>query len=117
MDINNKMHGNTNLSKLKEIKKLEKDWNGNKARPIPKKVIEKVKTLILNLEQQPQIFPTANESIQIEYDGENNSYLELQVTKGNELSYYKVDKSGKETTGSIPCSSFALNSFVEEFYK
>lgn len=117
MDINNKMHGNKNLSKLKEIKKLERDWNGNKARPIPKKVIEKVKTLILNLEIQPQIFPTADDSIQIEYDGDNNSYLELQVTKGNELSYYKVDKSGKETTGSIPCSSFALNSLVEEFYK
>lgn len=106
-----------NILKLDEIKSLKKNWNGNKAKPIPGKIVNKTKALIINLDKQPQIFPTADDSIQIEYDGENNSYLELQVTKGNELSYYKVDKSGKETTGSIPCSSFALNSFVEEFYK
>ena len=106
-----------NLFKLEEIKNLKNNWNGNRARPIPKKIVEKTKTLILNLEQQPQIFPTANDSIQIEYDGDNNSYLELQVTKQNSLSYYLVDKSGKEMTGNIPFSSFALNALVKEFYE
>ena len=106
-----------NLFKLDEIKTFKSNWNGNKAHPIPKKVVEKTKTLILNLEQQPQIFPTANDSIQIEYDGENNSYLELQVTKQNSLSFYLVNKSGKEMTGNIPFSSFALNALVKEFYE
>lgn len=105
-----------NLLKLDEIKGLKKNWNGNKAKPISKKLVNKTKTLIINLEKQPQIFPTANDSIQIEYDGENKSYLELQVTKLNELTYFKVDKEGKEISGSIPCSAFALNALVEEFY-
>ena len=95
---------------------LKKNWNGNKAKPISKKIVNKTKALIINLEKQPQIFPTGNDSIQIEYDGENKSYLELQVTKHNELSYFKIDKQGNEISGSIPCSSFALNALVEEFY-
>lgn len=106
-----------NLFKLDEIKSLKRNWNGNSARPIPKKVIEKAKTLLINLEKQPQIFPTANDSIQIEYDGDNNSYLELQVTKKNTLSFYKVDKDGNESSGEIPVSSFSLNTLVEEFYE
>lgn len=105
-----------NILKLDEIKSLKKNWNGNKAKPIPGKIVNKTKALIINLDKQPQIFPTADDSIQIEYDGDNNSYLELQITKENELSYFKVDKSGKEITGSIPCSSFALNALVGEFY-
>ncbi len=105
-----------NLLKLDEIKSLKKNWNGNHAKPFSKKIVNKVKTLIITLDKQPQLFPTANDSIQIEYDGINNSYLELQVTKKNELSYFKVDKQGNEKNGNIPCSSFALNALVEEFY-
>ena len=105
-----------NLLKLDEIKNLKRNWNGNQAKPIPKKIVNKTKSLIINLDKQPQIFPTANDSIQIEYDGENNSYLELQVTKNDELSYFKVDKKGCETSGAIPCSSFSLNALLEEFY-
>lgn len=105
-----------NLLKLDEIEGLKKNWNGNKAKPISKKIVNKTKTLIINLEKQPQIFPTGNDSIQIEYDGENKSYLELQITKHNELAYFKVDKLGNEISGTIPCSSFALNTLVEEFY-
>lgn len=104
------------ILKLDEIKSLKKNWNGNNAKPIPNKIINKAKALVINLNRQPQIFPTANDSIQIEYDGDNNSYLELQITKKNILSYYKIDRSGKESMGEIPGSSFSLNELVEEFY-
>lgn len=106
-----------NLLKLNEIKSLKRNWNGNNAKPIPRKIINKTKFLLINLDRQPQIFPTANDSIQIEYDGENKSYLELQVTKKNTLSFYKVDKFGKETEGAIPVSSSSINTLVEEFYE
>ena len=106
-----------NMLKLDEIRSLKRNWNGNHAKSISGKIVKKTKSLIINLDKQPQIFPTASDSIQIEYDGENDSYLELQITKGKELSYYKVDKSGKEITGTIPCSSFALNALVEDFYE
>ena len=106
-----------NLLKLDEIKSLKRNWNGNKAKPITKKIVNKTKSLIINLEKQPQVFPTANDSIQMEYDGDNNSYLEFQITKENILSYFKIDRNGKETSGIIPVSSFALNALVKEFYE
>lgn len=105
-----------NLLKLNEIKSLKRNWNGNKAKPIAKYLVNKTKYLIINLNKQPQIFPTANDSIQLEYDGENKSYLEFQVTKKNQISYYKVDKNGNEDAGLLPATSFAINNFVKEFY-
>ena len=106
-----------NLIKLDEIKNLKRNWNGNKARPITRNVINKTKSLIINLDRQPQLFPTANDSIQIEYDGDANSYLELQVTKRKLISYYKVDKAGNELSGTVPASSFSVNKLVEAFYE
>ena len=106
-----------NLLKLDEIKSLKRNWNGNQAKPIHKSLVNKTRALIINLDKQPQIFPTADNSIQIEYDGADKSYLELQVTKHNQLSYFKVDRLGNETEGSIPFSSFALNALVGEFYE
>ena len=106
-----------NLSKLEEIKNLKRNWNGNNSKPVSKKLVNKTKSLIINLTRQPQIFPTANNSIQLEYDGENNSYLEFQVSKDKSLAFYKVDKIGKETSGKIISTSFALESLIEEFYE
>lgn len=104
------------LLKLDEIKSLKRNWNGNNAKPISKRIICNARTLVINLNKQPQIFPTANESIQFEYDGVNNSYLELQVTKKKIIAYYKVDKNGNETMGELPFSTLLLNELVEEFY-
>ncbi len=105
-----------NLKKLDEISSLKKNWNGNQAKPIHKKIIRKSKVLVIDLEKQPQIFPTANDSIQIEYDGINNSYLEFQITKKNVMSYYMVDKNGFEKTGNVDYSSSAVNKLVGVFY-
>ena len=53
----------SNLNKLDEIKNLPKNWNGNGAGRIQKKLIKKSKSLLINLDKQPQIFPTANNCI------------------------------------------------------
>ena len=106
-----------NLLKLDEIASLKKNWNGNKSKPMSRKLVKKAKSLIINLEIQPQIFPTANDSIQFEYDGEKNSYLELQITKDNKFSYFKVDKMGRESSGLIPAISFSIDELVKEFYE
>ncbi len=69
----------------------------------------------MSLETQPQVFPTANNSIQIEYDGSDGSYLEFQISKKKELEYYRVDKQGSEFSGSIPYSSYMVEKIVKEF--
>lgn len=106
-----------NLRKLDEIRTLPRNWNGNGAKRFSRKIINRAKNLLLNLDRQPQVFPTANDSIQIEYDGDENSYLEFQVTKKRTLHFYKVDKIGVEKMGIIPCSPYAVNALLEKFYE
>ena len=68
-----------NLDRLWGISELGEDWNGYGAAPIPREVIEEVRDIILSLEEQPQIFPTADKSIQLEYELPDKSYLEIDV--------------------------------------
>ena len=59
------------MAKLDEISKLDSNWNGYGAEPISKEIIDKVAELLPNLNKQPEIFQTADDTIQLEYDGEN----------------------------------------------
>ena len=68
-----------NLDRLWDISELGEDWNGYGAAPIPREIIEEVRDIILNLEEQPEIFPTADKSIQLEYELTDKSYLEIDV--------------------------------------
>ncbi|WP_051537686.1 hypothetical protein [Treponema sp. C6A8] len=106
-----------NLQKLNEIQKLPKNWNGNGASRFSKKLINKVKELLFELNKQPQVFPTANDSIQIEYNFEDGSYLEFQISKLKLLEFLKITKDGSETSGTIPCSHYYINQMLEEFYE
>ena len=72
-----------NLDRLWDISELGEDWNGYGAVPIPREVIKEVKEIILNLEEQPEIFPTADKSIQLEYWQPDKSYLEIEVSEKN----------------------------------
>ena len=57
-----------NLNKLEKISGLKENWNGNGASPFSKTVIKKVRALIKALLIQPEVFPTALNTIQFEYD-------------------------------------------------
>lgn len=68
-----------NVETLRQISNFEYNWNFNGAEPFDKKLIRKVDKLIHNLSFQPQIFPTAEDSIQLEYDKLNGDHLEFEV--------------------------------------
>lgn len=92
-----------NLIKLEDIKKLEFNWNGYNANPIPEEIIEKVKKVIIKLgnDKQPEIFPTGRETIQIEYE-----YKKKEI-------YYVVEKNFH-----IPKLNESRERYLEfEFYK
>ena len=71
-----------NLNKLTQFAKYEKNWNGYDADPFSPDLISIMMDLILRLRIQPQIFPVADNSIQIEYDGEK---LKLKVAQNYNL--------------------------------
>ena len=105
------------MAKLDEISKLDSNWNGYGAEPISKEIIDKVAELLPNLNKQPEIFPTADDTIQLEYDGENESYLEFNIDESDEAAVYLVDKKGNERDFAIRCDEDQINKIVGEFYE
>jgi hypothetical protein len=66
------------LADLINMKEFKEGWNGYKANPIPQSVITKTIDLVGQLSPTPKVFPTARESVQLEYDM-NDIYIELEI--------------------------------------
>ena len=71
----------TNLEKISNIASLKEGWNGYNARPFSEFVLLKARQVIcgLPINLQPDLFPTGRGSIQFEYHGNNNNYLEFEL--------------------------------------
>lgn len=77
----------TNLEKLDSFYYLGKDWNLYDADPVPKEVIDYSKDILQKLVKQPdEVFPTAADSIQFEYDDILCNHLEFDIR-----AYYDKD--------------------------
>ncbi len=77
-----------NLIRLQQISELENDWDSEGAQSFDKDLIKTVVNLIGRLRLQPQIFPTACDSIQLEYDKTNGDYLEFEITKSGAQMFF-----------------------------
>lgn len=80
-----------NLKKLNHISKLQYDWNGYGAEAIPYQVIALSINIILMLDEQPEIYPTARQTIQMEYELPDESYLEFEIY-ANQITVLEVPK-------------------------
>ena len=68
-----------NLDKLNTIADFKDDWNGYRAIHFSSELINKAKNILLNLHEQPDLFPTGRQSIQLEYHSTNGNYLEFEI--------------------------------------
>lgn len=105
-----------NLAKLDEIAALKENWNGYGAAPFSSGLLARARSLIASLPIQPEVFPTADDSIQIEFDGPERSYLEIQITEGAEYDALRIDRQGLESVFRVPADSSALGQLVRDFY-
>lgn len=64
---------------IDEIQNLHDDWNGYNAPPIPQSVLTLCRDIVMILDPQPNIFPTARRTIQMEYELSDRSYLEFEI--------------------------------------
>ncbi|MBR1438681.1 MAG: hypothetical protein IJ587_09115 [Synergistaceae bacterium] len=106
----------SNLNKLKRISILGYNWDGYGAEPLSAELILHTKNLLRKLHIQPEIFPTADGTIQAEYEKENGDYLELQFT-GQGLCEVFRNIAFSEEYFDIPETSEAINSLVGDFYR
>ncbi len=104
-----------NVEKLKNIASLKDNWNENGAKAFPKELINKVSDILTYLDNQPEVFPTACDSIQLEFDSDGK-HLEIEITDDNFAETFLVDKDGKENFGKVPADGKDINEFVWRFY-
>ena len=105
-----------NLNKLEEIQRLPDNWNGNNASAFSDSLISRVKDILLEISIQPEVFPTAADSIQLEYEGEDGSYLEFQIADKESADVFLIDTAGEECEFSVKCSTAEIEKVVSKFY-
>ena len=106
---------NGNLEKLRQIAMLNNNWDGYGAEPIPYSTLSMAKHLIHALHVQPEIFPTAAGTIQIEYEKDNGDYLEFQFTGEGACEVFRCIGNNEEYFRSLD-NPEVLNSIIEDFY-
>lgn len=67
------------FDRLDSIADLEDGWDGYAAKAFSNKLVQKCKAIVGALQSQPRIYPTGRQSIQLQYESEDRSYLEFEV--------------------------------------
>jgi hypothetical protein len=93
-EVNNeKKQLRINVDILSEIGQLQNNWNQYGADKFKQELIFKCLKIInhTDLQFQPEIFPTAQHSIQFEYEPDDNHYLELEIFEERIKLYLRVN--------------------------
>ena len=105
-----------NLKKLSQIRSMKKNWNGNGAPPFPSALIDKVESLIRKLIIQPEVFPTALCTIQLEYDNCRRDHLEIEINGSDTAEVFMIKFNGEESYENIAVTPEAINERIGVFY-
>ena len=105
-----------NLEKLNTISRLKDNWNGNGAPAFSGELIRKVRSMIKELVIQPEIFPTAMQTIQLEYDNSRRDHMEIEISLNDTAEVFVSPYIGEEFFESIPADAASINRRMEAFY-
>ena len=105
-----------NFEKLSVIRSLKQGWNGNGAPSFSSSIIDKAEELIDELNIQPEIFPTALGTIQIEYDNSRRDHMEIEIGEEDIAEIFIVYFNGEESIEQIPATADHINERVIDFY-
>lgn len=102
------------LKNLQKISKLSDNWNGYGAKPVSKEVIQEVRMIVCELNYQPEIFPLSDNEIQLEFDGPDQSYMEIVIGTKDLANVFIIDSTGNEVEKIV--SKKAIIPEVSSFY-
>ncbi len=103
-----------NLKVLDEIAALKSNWNENGANAFSAGLVAKCAEIVKKLHIQPEIFPTAQDSIQFEWERDRGDYLEIEFFEDGLCKMYlqKVDGSWKTEEIDVTEIGEKLDGFV-----
>lgn len=104
------------IAKLSRIATLKDNWNGEGATPFSSTLISLVWQIITQLNIQPEVFPTAADSIQLEYEKDDGSYLEFEICEDQKAEVFSIDAQGNEIYEEITVDLDVINEMVAQFY-
>lgn len=105
----------TNLKRLSEIENLSDNWNNNGAGKIPTSIIKSVRKLLMTIEFQPEIFPTACDALQLEWENNKDEYFEMEILEDS-INVFLIDSDGNELQNTIVFDTEVIKKMVREFY-
>lgn len=103
-----------NLKKLQKINELSDNWNGYGAKPVSKEVIQEVRRIVSQLDYQPEVFPLSDNEIQLEFDGPDQSYMEIVIGTKDLANVFIMDAKGNEIYKIV--SKKVIVSEINSFY-
>ena len=106
-----------NMKKLSAIREFQTGWNGNGAPAFSTALLDRVEELLRSLVIQPEIFPTALGSIQLEYDNSRRDHLEIDIPEEGPAEVYLVRFNGEEELHQLPATPDEINRRVRLFYE
>lgn len=111
--MDQKTAAQTVIQAIKQIQALGDDWNENGAKAFTQRFLADVQHLILTLPFFPEVFPTANHSIQLEWENSRGDYLEIEVFESGHFHSYLQFANGQES--EIAVNNDNINQIVAEF--
>ena len=64
---------------------------------------------------QPEIFPTACDALQLEWENDKDEYLEMEILEDT-VNIFQIDSYGNEVQKIMEFDSETINKVVREFY-
>ena len=104
------------MEKLEVIRSLKDDWNGNGAEAFNSVLVDKVQELISGLIIQPEVFPNALGTIQLEFDNSRRDHMEIEIGESVDAEVFIVMFNGEEHIENIPADAENINTYVSRFY-
>ena len=106
-----------NMKKLRAIEDLQDNWNGYGAKAFSPSVIRKVREILNELWYQPEIFPVANDTIQMEFRNADHDYLELDIDATDRVSVLIERCDGTQKEFNTFDDMTSINAVVQGFYE
>lgn len=82
----------SNIAKLHAFKKLD-----STVASFGTDFLASIECILKELPYQPEIFPTYQGTVQLEYEKTSGKYLEIEITPENAMSIFKISDTGEET--------------------
>ena len=104
-----------NIMKLQGFKNLKENWNDYGAPPISHSLIDTAIKIIQEIKVQPQLFPTARNSIQLEYEKINGEYLEFELFE-DKIEMY-IEAQFEKDEKAFLYNEIDFNKYIDEFLR